>query len=166
MESKFNLHIFKSKPYPSEPDEGGTDKSTANRSEEPDFPEIINNIIHIKNIAVLRSNKIFRPPTDIYETGNSYIVKLEIAGVSPQEVSIEWNGEELLIRGNRREPTARKTTHYHQVEINYGEFEQIVQLPRRINVESSKAVYDDGFLVITIPKSNTARTRSVPIEDK
>ncbi len=132
--------------------------------EDSGFSELFENLMTGKNIAILRPNRVFNPPTDIYENATYFIIKLEIAGVSPDVVSIEWVAYDLIIRGIRKEDIAKKPTHYHQVEIHYGAFERVVRLSHKVNPQGTKATYNNGFLIITIPKASGSRTRVVPIE--
>ena len=133
---------------------------------DPDFMEMFNELIPSQKIAVLRPRRVFAPPTDIYENSSNITVKLEIAGIAPELVTIEWVGYDLIIRGVRKENSAKKATHYHQVEIHYGTFERIIRLSRKINPKGAKATYNNGFLIITIPKAPNARTRVIPIEER
>lgn len=134
--------------------------------EDSGFSEIFENLMPGKSIAILRPNQVFIPPTDIYENASHFIVKLEIAGTSPDKIIIEWIGYDLIIRGTRKESTTKKPTHYHQVEIHYGAFERVIHLSHKVNLQGAKAAYNDGFLVITIPKSSGSRTRLIPIENQ
>ena len=52
---------------------------------------------------------LWQPPTDIYETADSFVVKMEVAGIRPDEdVKIQIEGNKLLIRGNRQDRTELK----------------------------------------------------------
>jgi HSP20 family protein len=130
------------------------------------FLDLFESGIPSKNVALLRPNKVFSPPMDIYETDTQFIVKLEIAGIAPSMVTIEWVGQDLIIRGVRKESTTKKPTHYHQIEIHYGAFERVVRISRKVNPKSAKATYNDGFLLITVPKITGTKTRVIPIENK
>ena len=147
-------------------DRTGQPERQADAPDDSSFSEMFEDIVSSKNVAMLRPNRVFNPPMDIYETPGLFIVKLEIAGIAPDLVTIEWVGYDLIIRGIRKENNVKKPTHYHQVEIHYGSFERIIRLSRRVNPQGTKASYTDGFLVISIPKSTSSRTRIVPIESQ
>jgi HSP20 family protein len=57
----------------------------------------------------------------------------------------------LTISGNRAEPQQRRA--YHQMEIRFGEFSTVVALPGPVEIANSGAEYEDGFLIVNLPKA-------------
>lgn len=102
--------------------------------------------------------KIWRPPTDVYETDDCVVVKVEIAGMEESDFSISLDSNRLVISGVRRDPAAKLG--YQQMEILYGHFETEVHLPRAIDEDGVEATYESGFLSIRLPK---AQPRQVPV---
>lgn len=106
----------------------------------------------------------FHPPTNVYETENSIVVVVEVAGLheSDYEISLS-NGDRLLTIMGRRQPVDAETNKvtFHRLEIQYGGFVTQVHLPWPLEATAeATATYDDGFLVITLPK---APIRQVPM---
>lgn len=97
---------------------------------------------------------LWRPPMDIYETVESFVIKIEVAGLKPEEdIQIRLDRNILTIKGNRQDRTALKKQHYHQAEINYGPFERSIALPDVLADDiKPQARYVGGFLEIDIPK--------------
>ncbi len=108
-----------------------------------------------------RHPRLWRPPTDVFETEAAYTVVVEIAGMRGADFSVTFDDQLLSIRGVRAEAASQKA--YHQMEIAYGNFETHIRVPAKVDVPSIEATYTDGFLRVTLPK---ARSRSVPIEDE
>ena len=106
----------------------------------------------------LRNETIWRPPTDVYETGDSAIVMVEIAGLSEENYEISLTGRVLVVSGERRDPAEKLA--YHQMEIRYGRFRTEVHLPWALEGAEQAASYEDGFLRIKLQK---AQTRRVPV---
>jgi len=100
---------------------------------------------------VLMRTPSWRPPTDVYETEDTIIVRVEIAGMREEDFTIELNGRELIVRGARQDPAERRA--FHQMEIRFGEFSLSLELPFHIVSEEVQATYREGFLVISMPKS-------------
>jgi HSP20 family protein len=92
----------------------------------------------------------WRPPTDVYETDEMFFVKMEIAGVSDDDIEVVMEDGNLFITGKRSDSTGRRS--YHQMDIQYGKFSVGIELPERLNTEGTTAEYKDGFLTIQIPK--------------
>ncbi len=103
----------------------------------------------------------FQPLADVFyaKRSNSVIVKLEIPGISPGNVRLTLKDKALIIEGARIDPQQEGETVYQQMEIDYGPFKRKIVLPVEVDVEDSKATYQDGFLTIelkVIQKSNDA----------
>ena len=101
----------------------------------------------------------WRPPTDVYETDTSAVVRVEIAGVEKEDIEISFANRVLTVTGRRRDPAAKLT--YQQMEIKYGDFRTDVFLPWAVKEQNVEANYEDGFLVIVLPKAKGKR--KVPI---
>ncbi len=92
------------------------------------------------------------PPTDVYETETNLIVRVEVAGMRQSDFSVSLNQEYLSISGARSELPDRRA--YRQMEIRFGEFSTAVELPPGLDIENTEADYEDGFLMIILPKKN------------
>ena len=90
------------------------------------------------------------PPTDVYETEVSFVVRVEVGGMRQSDFSIDVEDNFLIIRGMRSEPPEHRT--YHQMEIRFGEFSTTVKVPAGADVSKAQADYEDGFLYLVIPK--------------
>ena len=100
----------------------------------------------------------WNPPTDVFETEENLIVRVEIAGMKDDDFSIELNGRFLTIRGMRQDLPERRA--FHQMEIPFGEFVIKLALPHPIEPGQVEAIYNNGFLRVILPK---ARPRQIPI---
>ncbi len=96
---------------------------------------------------------IWRPPTDVFETEEALIVRVEIAGMRTEDFYLRLDGQTLIISGVRRDPDIGSA--YHRLEIPFGQFQVAVVLPVAIDEEHVEAEYRDGFLRITLPKRGT-----------
>lgn len=99
--------------------------------------------------------RIWRPPTDVYETDDSIVVKVEVAGMAEDDFAITFSDRNLIIAGVRRDPAAKLG--YHQMEIPYGEFRTEVYVSEAVDVDSIEASYENGFLLVTLPKAGPHR---------
>jgi HSP20 family protein len=90
------------------------------------------------------------PPTDVFETEASFVIRLEVAGMRQSDFSIDVEDNFLIISGMRSETPERRT--YHQMEIRFGEFSTAIEIPAGADVSKAEADYEDGFLNIIIPK--------------
>ncbi len=93
------------------------------------------------------------PPTDVYETEENFIVRVEVAGMRDADFEVAIENNVLMINGNRSDFNERRA--YHQMEIRFGKFEITVEIPVPVEIESSVAEYKDGFLMVQLPKASS-----------
>lgn len=110
--------------------------------------EVRRGVLHSVSWQVKSS--IWDPPTDLYETEEAYIVRMEIAGMREENFEVSLLNDTLYITGFRHDISAKRAV--HQMEIRSGKFASMVRLPEVVNVENALAEYKDGFLTITLPK--------------
>ena len=100
---------------------------------------------------------IWRPPTDVFERDDEYVVMVEVAGMRGGEFTVSLENRVLYVRGGRSDSSVSKA--YHQMEIAYGEFETAVAIPGPVDAARIEAVYADGFLRVTLPKTKPTSVR-------
>lgn len=98
------------------------------------------------------------PPTDLYETEQNCVIKVEIAGMRDDDFEVAFENNILMIRGHRPDVNERRA--YHQMEISFGRFDVAMEIPALVDIENAIAEYKDGFLVIILPKVNSKQTRA------
>ena len=104
----------------------------------------------------------WRPPTDVYETDDSFIVVMDIAGVEPGEFTVSLDAGMLTVSGERKERASGRRE-YHAMEVKVGPFERTFRLPKPVDPASLKATYDLGFLEIRLAKLPAAPPRAVGV---
>lgn len=100
----------------------------------------------------------WRPPTDVYETDEAVVVRVEIAGMREADFTVNLHEQQLTITGARSDPSSKVA--YHQLEVRYGEFRSEVYLHWPVEQAGIAATYQDGFLVVSLPKAHR-----VPVVD-
>ena len=101
---------------------------------------------------------LWRPPTDVYETSENFVVRVEVAGMRDEDFEVALQNNTLLIAGFRPN-TNNERRAYQQMEIGFGRFEIMVDVLVPVHVEAATAEYKDGFLTITLPKSKPKQIR-------
>jgi len=114
---------------------------------------------HPMNYRLPGRPHLWQPPTDVFETSNEVVVRLEIAGMDEADFVVVLDGRDLFIRGARPDTSERRA--YHQMEIRFGEFGVAVELPVEVVAEEIQAIYSNGFLSIRLPK---ARPKKINID--
>ena len=108
----------------------------------------------------------WRPMTDIYETKESYVFKVELPGFKKEDIKVEFSGETLTLRGERKQEEETKNENCHRLERSYGLFERSFTIPKNVDSKKIDAALKDGVLVLTIPKREEEQTKAIPITVK
>ncbi len=105
----------------------------------------------ILKLEITPHSHAWHPPTDLFETGTEFIIRVEIAGMSENGFTVHYDKNILVVLGKRS--TLDLKCAYHRMEIPYGEFSTHVQLPEEADIRHALAEYENGFLTIHVPKS-------------
>jgi HSP20 family protein len=93
------------------------------------------------------------PPAEIYETQDAFVISLELPGVNEEDVTVSQTNNVLVVRGKRRFQKASEDSRYYSSERAYGVFERMFPLPGYVRADSLEQEFDNGILLITIPKT-------------
>jgi HSP20 family protein len=91
------------------------------------------------------------PNTDAYVTDTGMVIKVELAGVRSENLQIHTEGNQFLISGERPDSCRASKCNFLVMEINYGPFESVLELPPGYDLTLAKASYQNGFLRIDVP---------------
>jgi HSP20 family protein len=106
------------------------------------------------------------PNTDVYTTDNGLVIKVELAGMRSDNLEITVEGRRLRISGNRPDGCRAPKCSFWVMEINYGPFESVLELPEGYDLSQAKAAYLNGFLRIDVPLAQSQmKSTKVPIAE-
>jgi len=107
------------------------------------------------------------PNTDVYATDTGLVVKVELAGMKSENLEITVEGHRLRISGSRPDVCRAHKCNFLVMEISYGPFESVLDLPSGYDLSQAKAIYVNGFLRIDVPLAHQLQTKStkVPIAE-
>ncbi|HKF14029.1 MAG TPA: Hsp20/alpha crystallin family protein [Gaiellaceae bacterium] len=129
-----------------------------------ELDELFADLWQVSRLGGLRRG--FRPQVDSFRSENpaTFTVIVDIAGIDPDQVRVTAGDGALIIAGERRREACEGRV-YQQIEIEYGQFERLVQLPVDVDLAKAEARYDRGLLTIQIPIAARAPApQPVPIE--
>lgn len=88
---------------------------------------------------------------DVFELGNDLIIQSAIAGVKPENIDIDAQGDNVVIKGKRENPQTGQKNYFTQ-ECYWGHFSKEIILPVEADPSRAEASLIDGVLTIKIPK--------------
>ncbi|MBA2662367.1 MAG: Hsp20/alpha crystallin family protein [Bradymonadaceae bacterium] len=103
------------------------------------------------------------PLVNIYDDGESFMVRAEMAGIDKSSLDVSCKGEQIIIRGERVHEAVEESANYHRREREAGQFRRVVTLPQPIDGQKVMAEYKDGILEIYAPRSEEAKPRKIKI---
>src|SRR6266850_2003987 len=103
------------------------------------------------------------PNTDVYATDGGLVVKVELAGMRSENLEITVEGSRLRICGNRPDGCRAAKCSFLIMEISYGPFESVLELPPGYDLSQAKAAYLNGFLRIDVPLAPTPHSKSTKL---
>ena len=101
----------------------------------------------------VQSGRLWLPAADVYQTSDGWLVKVELAGVLPEDVAITLSGNTLSLVGRRKDRSRAVGMSYHQMEITYSSFEKTLKFPGVIEGAKVEHNFEDGLLLIRLWKA-------------
>jgi HSP20 family protein len=92
------------------------------------------------------------PNTDVYLTEEGLVIMVEVAGIRREDLEIAVEGSRLFINGKRPDCCRGPNCRFLMMEINYGHFESVIELPNGYDPLKAKASYQNGFLRVEVPQ--------------
>jgi HSP20 family protein len=97
-----------------------------------------------------RAELSWRPLADIYRTREGWVIKVDLAGVRPQDISILGEGTQLRISGIRHDWFCKEGWSYYMMEIPYSRFERTIDLPCSLDRVDIGVECNEGLLLLFI----------------
>jgi HSP20 family protein len=104
------------------------------------------------------------PAVNILERGDAMVITADLPGLKAEDVDVTVEDGILSIRGERKLEEASEGEAYHRVERLYGIFERTFTLPNSVDVDKIDARFSNGEMVLTLPKREESKPRSVKIK--
>lgn len=105
-------------------------------------------------------------PTDVSEDENALQITMELPGVDPEDVRLSLENNVLTIRGEKKQQFDENNERVHRFERIYGVFERTFVLPSTVDPDKIDARFDNGLLIVRIPKAERARPREIRVSTK
>lgn len=124
-----------------------------------EMDRIMNETLNLKPCPGKGSNRfsLWQPVADLYETPSHIIIEMELPGVLQENISLEAQGEHLSVFGEKKLEKDASGSAYHVLERSYGPFSRSFVLPDYAESSEISAVFRNGILVVTIPKSDAKK---------
>ncbi len=133
-----------------------------------ELPDTMSQILEGHFNHRLREDRPYRgmwvPAVDMCETEDQIIVRAELPGVDPEDMAVEIEDNQLILRGERRTLQDVKEENYYRIERSHGKFYRALYLPTPVEEDQIEAHYRHGILEIILPKIESARAKTIKVE--
>ena len=100
---------------------------------------------------------VWTPNTDVYIHATGAVIKVELAGIRKEDLEISIEGARMTITGARRDECRNGNSNFQVMEIHYGAFASVVELPSGFDLTQARASYQNGFLRVDVPAGTGAK---------
>jgi HSP20 family molecular chaperone IbpA len=94
------------------------------------------------------------PPVDIHDEEKQFIIKTEIPGIPKDQIRIDIEGNNLLIKGEIKSEKPFDDKTWKVRERTFGKFERRIHLPKTVCLENIQTKYENGILIVTLDKES------------
>jgi len=103
------------------------------------------------------------PPINIFRNKDGVILRAELSGVRPEDMSITVEGQQLTLAGERRPPDTSAMACYRR-ERPFGKFSRSMRLPDDLDMQRVEAQFRNGVLTLTVPVAEAAKPRQITVK--
>ncbi|NPA28441.1 MAG: Hsp20/alpha crystallin family protein [Epsilonproteobacteria bacterium] len=129
------------------------------------FNRLLNNVGSNVNENVMKDID-FVPAVNTREADDAYYIEVDLPGVKKEDITIDINENTLTIKGERKIKEEYKDANFYKVESVYGKFERSFALPEDADIDNIEAKFENGVLIIKIPKVTKVEKAPKKIEIK
>lgn len=103
------------------------------------------------------------PAVEVSDTKDTVVVKVQVPGMSKDNIQVNITEDTLTLKGELKEEEKKEEKNYYRQEFRYGAFTRTIALPSSVQGDKATAQLKDGVLEISIPKSEQAKVKQIPV---
>ena len=101
---------------------------------------------------------------DVFEDDSRLVVRLELPGLTKEEIGVEVRAENLIISGEKRFDHEITEGRWRVMQCAYGSFRRVVPLQAAVKADEASASYKNGVLRVELPKSQPGKPLGVTVK--
>jgi len=110
------------------------------------------------------TSTVWAPRTDLSETDDAFRIRLDVPGMTKDDIAINLQNNTLTVSGERSSERQEDGEEYVRVERAFGNFHRTFTLPDAVDPDRVEATYDEGVLTINVPKTEKSTRRQIEIK--
>ncbi len=129
-----------------------------------EFDRLVDRFIEPRAVTLPFGDGAWLPDTDLVENEKEFVVRLEVPGISKEQLEVKLEGDLLMVRGERKETTERKDERFVWRERTEGAFARSLRLPSPVDPARVEASVKDGVLTVTLPRLAPPNLAKIPVK--
>lgn len=101
-------------------------------------------------------------PVDIRDDGENFLLTAYVPGLKAEDLTIQVIDDVLTIEGK----FGNQDGEYLLSELPAGAFRRSLRLPSPLDADKTSATIENGILTLRVPRSETAKPRTIPVSSK
>ncbi|WP_118831107.1 Hsp20/alpha crystallin family protein [Salinibacter ruber] len=110
------------------------------------------------------TSTVWAPRTDLSETDDAFRIRLDVPGMTKDDIAINLQNNTLTVSGERSSERQKDGEEYVRVERAFGTFHRTFTLPDAVDPDRVEATYDEGVLTINVPRTEKSTRRQIEIQ--
>lgn len=127
-----------------------------------EIDRLFDDMVHIGDGDAAQT-ALWAPRTDISETEDRYVLRMDMPGLSKKDLNIELRNDTLTVSGERKSEQEENEENFHRLERSYGRFFRSFTLPQASDTEKVKAWMKEGVLTVEVPKREESKPRRIEV---
>jgi HSP20 family protein len=111
-----------------------------------------------------REDMAWVPPADMSETGEAYVVTMDVPGIDMKDLDISYANGILSVTGNKKSETTSEGECCYCSERYTGSFQRTFRVRGEVDPDHIDASYKDGVLKVTLPKSEASKPKKIEVK--
>ena len=128
------------------------------------FRDLVEHLFLEPGRGSLEADVVWYPATDVYETEDTFVVRMDVSGVRRDQIQIVVRDNLLEVRGVRGDAASKGRRTFHKMEIAMGPFARSIQVPVWFSRSGAAATYTDGVLEIRLKARSDAGPKEIKID--
>ena len=132
----------------------------------PELEDVINRVFGSPFGDLNRTGEFFAgsaPALDLCEDKENLVATVELPGMKKENIEVSVQDGVLSVSGERSCDQKHREAGSHRTERFIGRFQRALSLPKPVKTEAIKAVYRDGVLTVTMPKTEEAKSKQIAV---
>ena len=105
----------------------------------------------LADLAPDEGERGWMPAVDVVRDDGSLVLRADLPGITPEEVTVEVEDGVLTVSGHHDEHREAKDEHYLRRERHAGAFSRSMALPADVDTSEIRATVKDGVVEVKVP---------------